>query len=150
MNGGRPTLLPQLVQGALALMPGAVGSVGASAQPQHRVQGQVGIHCLRERLQGGEAETDDLGSQAQFLLVFSVVCGEGAEDGVAGGGFIASGAPDEQVQEVGDHFLEKGGGDEGEGRHVGTFRELEGEMQDGDIGTLVELEVAYKNIFLII
>ena len=48
--------------------------------------------------------------------------------------FIATGAPDEQVQEVGDHLLEKGGGDEGEGRHVGTFGAGErGEMQGFDI-----------------
>jgi hypothetical protein len=149
MNGCSPTLFPELVQDALALMPGAVCSIGVSAQPQHRVQREVWIHCLGERLQSGEAETDDLSGQAQLLLVFSVVRSEGAEDGVTRGGFIATGSPDEQVQEVGDHLSRKAGAMVGKDDMSGPLARWRGaRSRVAMYRTLAELGIAYKKIFL--
>jgi hypothetical protein len=82
------------------------------AQTQHPGQRQVGVGRLGERLDGLEAETDDLGGELELGLVSGVVGREGFAGGLLREGEVSAGCCQQEGGDVGD---------DGEGEGLGRL-----------------------------
>jgi hypothetical protein len=94
------------VQAALGLVGFAAEADGAAAEAEDAVEGHVWCGGLCECLQRVEAEADDLGGEAEFVLGFRLICGEEAGCGLFRGFPVAAGAGEEEAGEVGQEGLQ--------------------------------------------
>jgi hypothetical protein len=111
---------------ALQLVKPVLGSVGlsaeadgAAAETENFCQRQIVACSLAERLQSMEAEADDFGGEAEFVLGFRMVAGEHLRRRVVGGGQITAGAGKKEHGEAGQDRVQNGArehGGEGHGR----------------------------------
>ncbi len=79
------------------------------------------------------AEADDLGGEAEFVLGFGVVGGEHAGRGVAGGGDVAAGGTEEEHGEAEEEGLQDDGGNGLGVGHMGAY-DVRCLFVDGTIG----------------
>jgi hypothetical protein len=82
---------------------------GAAAQAEHAVERHVGRGGLAERGEGVEAEADDLGGEAEFVLGLRLMFGEHADGGVAGRVGVVGGAGEEQQGQARQDGVQDGG-----------------------------------------
>ena len=95
-RGCRATGGLELVQAALGLVGFAAEADGAAAEAEDSGQRHVRGGGLAEGFERVEAEADDVGGEAEFVLGLGVVGGEHLGGGVAGGGSSFRGAGEEQ------------------------------------------------------
>ena len=106
----------EFVQATLGFVGFAAEADGAAAEAEGSRQRHVRGGGLAERFEGLEAEADDVGGEAEFVLGFGVVGSEHLGRGFAGRGHVAGGAGEEEFGEVGEDGFQDGGGERlGEG-----------------------------------
>jgi hypothetical protein len=110
----------EFVQATLGFVGFAAKADGAAAEAEGSGQRHVGGGGLPKRFQGLEAEADDVGGEAEFVLGFRMVGAEHLGGRLTRGGHVPGGACEEERAEADDDGFQDGVGEGlGEGHGLG-------------------------------
>ena len=100
----------EFVQATLGFVGFAAEADGAAPEAEDSRQRHVRGGGLAERFKRLEAEADDVGGEAEFVLGFGVVGAEHLGGGLARGGHVPGGAREEECAEGGEDGFQDGVG----------------------------------------